>query len=105
VLSNLVRNAAQAIEASGSKGSVTVAAGEAEGRTLIRVSDTGPGLPQRARENLFQPFRGSVRQGGSGLGLVIAADLVKGHGGTLALEETGSRGSTFRISLPGPGRG
>ena len=65
--------------------------------------DTGPGLPQKARDNLFQPFRGSVRQGGSGLGLVIAAELVKGHGGTLALEETGPRGSTFRISLPAPG--
>ena len=46
------------------------------GRTEIRVADTGPGLPQRARENLFQPFRGGVRQGGAGLGLVIAAELV-----------------------------
>ena len=69
------------------------------------MRDTGPGLPQKARDNLFQPFRGGVRQGGSGLGLVIAAELVKGHGGTLALEETGPRGSTFRISLPAPGRG
>ena len=103
VLSNLVRNAAQAIEASGRTGKVTVAAAETDGRSEIRVSDTGPGLPQRARENLFQPFRGGVRQGGTGLGLVIAAELVKGHGGTLALEETGPRGSTFRISLPAPG--
>ena len=105
VLSNLVRNAAQAIEASGQPGVVTVTAGENSGRTEIRVADTGPGLPQRARENLFQPFRGGVRQGGAGLGLVIAAELVKGHGGTLALEETGSRGSVFRISLPAPPRG
>jgi signal transduction histidine kinase len=100
VLSNLVRNAAQAIEAAGRPGSVTVSAADAVGRSEIRVRDTGPGLPQKARENLFQPFRGSVRQGGAGLGLVIAADLVRGHGGTLVLEETGSRGSTFRISLP-----
>ena len=81
---------------------VTVLAAEAAGASEIRVRDTGPGLPQKARDNLFQPFRGSVRQGGSGLGLVIAADLVRGHGGTLVLEETGPRGSTFRISLPGP---
>ena len=67
---------------------------------MIRVADTGPGLPQKARDNLFQPFRGGVRQGGTGLGLVIAAELVKGHGGTLALEETGSKGSVFRIALP-----
>ncbi len=104
VLSNLVRNAAQAIEAAGRPGAVTVRAREAEGRTEIRVSDTGPGLPQKARDNLFQPFRGSVRQGGAGLGLVIASELVKGHGGVLSLEETGPRGSTFRISLPAPER-
>ncbi len=104
VLSNLVRNAAQAIEASGGTGTVTVTAAEEAGRSEIRVVDTGPGLPQKARENMFQPFRGSARQGGSGLGLVIAAELIKGHGGTLALEETGSRGSTFRVSLPSPGK-
>jgi signal transduction histidine kinase len=105
VLSNLVRNAAQAIETSGRTGSVTVASSNAKGLSEIRVVDSGPGLPPRARENLFQPFRGGVRQGGTGLGLVIAAELVRGHGGTLALEETGPRGSTFRITLPGaPGR-
>ena len=104
VLSNLVRNASQAIEAAGSAGSVTVSATEAAGRSEIRIADTGPGLAQKARDNLFQPFRGSVRQGGAGLGLVIAADLVRGHGGTLALEATGSRGSVFRITLPAPGK-
>ncbi len=104
VLTNLVRNAAQAIETTGKTGVVTLVAAEEGDRSEIRVRDTGPGLPQRARDNLFLPFRGGVREGGTGLGLVIAADLVKGHGGTLALEETGSRGSTFRISLPGPGR-
>ena len=102
VLSNLVRNAAQAIEAAGHNGRVTVAAREAAGQTEIRVTDTGPGLPQKARDNLFQPFRGGVRQGGSGLGLVIAAELVRGHGGTLALEQTGSGGTVFRIVLPAP---
>jgi signal transduction histidine kinase len=102
VLANLVRNAAQAIEAAGGAGSVTVSAREEAGQTVIRVADTGPGLPQKARENLFQPFRGGVRRGGTGLGLVIAAELVKGHGGVLALEETGPRGSVFRIALPAP---
>lgn len=102
VLSNLVRNAAQAIEASGAAGRVTIRASEAAGRSEIRVIDTGPGLPLKARENLFQPFRGGVRQGGTGLGLVIAAEIVRGHGGTLDLEETGAKGSTFRISLPVP---
>jgi signal transduction histidine kinase len=101
VLSNLVRNAAQAIESSGRPGSVTVRAACTEGRCEIEVSDTGPGLPPKARDNLFQPFRGGARQGGSGLGLVIASELVRGHGGTLTLGATGPEGTTFRISLPG----
>jgi signal transduction histidine kinase len=49
---------------------------------------------------LFRPFQGGARQGGSGLGLVIAAELVRGHGGTLTLERTGPEGSSFRLTLP-----
>jgi hypothetical protein len=102
VLSNLVRNAAQAIDASGSPGTVTVGASEAEGTTFIRVTDTGPGLPPMARENLFQPFKGGTRQGGAGLGLVIADEIVRGHGGTLSLEVSDEKGTTFVIALPAP---
>ncbi|MFO1107140.1 MAG: HAMP domain-containing sensor histidine kinase [Amaricoccus sp.] len=102
VLSNLVRNAVQAIEASGKAGSVTIAARRTIGGAEITVADTGPGLPEKARENLFQPFRGGVRQGGTGLGLVIAAELTKGHGGTLSLAGTGPTGTTFRLTLPLP---
>lgn len=102
VLSNLVRNAVQAIEASGQPGSVTITARRTIGSAEIIIADTGPGLPAKARENLFQPFRGGVRQGGAGLGLVIAAELVKGHGGTLSLAETGPDGTSFRLTLPLP---
>lgn len=103
VLSNLVRNAAQAIEASGAPGRITVAARSVAGRCEITVADTGPGLPPKAKENLFQPFRGGARQGGSGLGLVIAAELMKGHGGGLVLAETGPGGTVFKVTLPGAG--
>jgi signal transduction histidine kinase len=100
ILANLTRNAVQAIEASRLAGTVTVSAREtAEGCEIV-VADTGPGLPEKARANLFQPFRGGVRQGGSGLGLVIASELVKGHGGSLALERSGPEGTAFRILLP-----
>jgi signal transduction histidine kinase len=102
VLSNLVRNAAQAIDASGSEGTVTVAASEADGTVFVRVTDTGPGLPAQARENLFQPFKGGTRQGGAGLGLVIADEIVRGHGGTLSLEVSDEAGTTFVIALPAP---
>ena len=64
------------------------------------MSDTGPGLPARAQEYLFKPFQGTASKGGAGLGLVIAAELVRGHGGTLVLKETGPGGTVFSITLP-----
>lgn len=100
VISNLVRNARQAIEASGSSGSVLITATEKETEWRVVVSDTGPGLPLKAQENLFTPFQGGTRKGGSGLGLAIAAELVRGHGGTLTLSGTGPEGTEFLIVLP-----
>lgn len=102
VLSNLVRNAVQAIETSGASGDVRVSAREAGGQSELWVADTGPGLAPKARENLFQPFRGGVRRGGSGLGLVIAAELIRGHGGVLRLAETGPGGTAFCVTWPAP---
>ena len=100
VLANLIRNARQAIAASGKPGEVRVAAEEDEQAWIITVADTGPGLPPRAREHLFQPFTGGTRKGGSGLGLAIAAELVRGHGGRLELTRTGEQGTEFVIRLP-----
>jgi signal transduction histidine kinase len=100
VLTNLVRNAVQAIESSGAPGVVQIAARPLGDKVEITVTDTGPGLPGKARDNLFQPFRGGARQGGAGLGLVIAAELVRGHGGVLDLGSTGPEGTVFRVVLP-----
>lgn len=103
VLSNLLRNARQAIEATRQPGSIEISAGEHEDGLAIRVIDTGPGLPQRARDNLFAAFQGGVRKGGTGLGLVIAAELVRGHGGRLELVRSDSDGTEFRLWLPQKG--
>jgi signal transduction histidine kinase len=100
VVMNLVRNARQAIIATGKPGEVTVSAREDEDAWWITIADTGPGLPKRAQDNLFTPFQGSARKGGSGLGLAIAAELVRGHGGMVALRQTGPEGSVFEIHLP-----
>jgi len=100
VLSNLVRNARQAITATGNTGRVTVSAREEDEEWWIFVTDTGPGLPPRAREHLFLAFRGGVAKGGSGLGLAIAAELVRGHGGRLELTRSDETGTEFAICLP-----
>lgn len=100
VLSNLTRNARQAIAATGQGGEIRLTATDPPGYWVIDVQDDGPGLPPKAREHLFTAFRGGARKGGSGLGLAIAAELVRGHGGTLELKESGASGTVFRISLP-----
>ena len=100
VISNLVRNARQAIVATGEPGEISVSAREDEAAWRIRVSDTGPGLPKKARDHLFRPFQGGTRKDGTGLGLAIAAELIRGHGGTLALEKSDETGTVFVITLP-----
>lgn len=100
VLLNLVRNARQAIAATGKPGTITVSAHEDDEAWWIVVRDTGPGLPPRAQEHLFTAFQGVARKGGSGLGLAISAELVRGHGGTLELKQTSPQGTCFEICLP-----
>lgn len=100
VVSNLVRNARQAIIASGKPGEINVSAYEDDDTWWIEVADTGPGLPKRAQEHLFTPFQGGVSKGGTGLGLAIASELIRAHGGALELDRTGPTGTVFSIRLP-----
>ena len=103
VILNLARNALQALEgrAPNEPGRDQLRiTGRREGAIVaIEVSDTGPGVSDRARAHLFEAFQGSTRRGGSGLGLAIAAELVRAHGGEIRLVE-GTIGATFRIIIP-----
>lgn len=100
VIGNLVRNARQAIVSAGKPGEINVAAHEDNDAWYISITDTGPGLPQKARDHLFEAFTGGTTRGGSGLGLVIAAELIRGHGGKLDLRRTDETGTEFVICLP-----
>jgi signal transduction histidine kinase len=103
ILLNLARNAVQALETrtpnDPARDQVRIT-GRREGAVVvIEVSDTGPGFPAKAREHLFEAFQSSARSGGTGLGLVIAAELVRAHGGEIRLVE-GTIGATFRLTIP-----
>ena len=65
----------------------------------VRVADNGPGIPDRIRTRIFSAFQASERSGGTGLGLPIADELVRLHGGTLTLERA-ERGASFLIEIP-----
>lgn len=104
ILLNLVRNAAQALEAQPNDAHAAQrqirVTGRREGSVaIIEVSDTGPGIPELHKVHLFEAFQSSDRAGGTGLGLAIAAELVRAHGGEIHLVE-GTIGATFRISIP-----
>src|SRR5262249_19489231 len=95
VLFNLCRNAFEV----GAQ-HVSVAATEAQGQVWIDVADDGPGLPPKARDNLFQPFTGSAGLGGPGVGLAIARELMRAHSGDITLVESTAAGTIFRLVLP-----
>lgn len=103
VLVNLARNAMQALETRAPNDPVRDQiriTGRREGAvTMIEIADTGPGVPDKAREHLFEAFQGSARAGGTGLGLAIAAELVRAHGGDIRLVD-GTIGAAFRIAIP-----
>lgn len=103
ILSNLARNALQAMQGEPEGPLVrrlTIGA-ERQGTVCrILVEDTGPGLPARARENLFAAFKGSARSGGTGLGLAIAQELARAHGGDIELLESRGGRTQFVITIP-----
>lgn len=70
------------------------------GALIIDVRDNGPGIPAKVQEHLFQPFAASANTDGSGLGLVIAREIVHAHGGEIKLVNTDANGTTFRLVLP-----
>lgn len=106
VFVNLARNAVQALARTpAAEREVRVAAWREGAACVVRVSDTGPGLPAKAREHLFEPFKGAARaSGGTGLGLAICAEIVRLHGGDV-VHEPDRPGATFRITIPDAPRG
>lgn len=96
-LFNLANNAVQAM---GGVGEIRLSVRTAANGLAIDVADTGPGIPAQLRERLFEPFVGSGRAGGHGLGLAIAQEIARAHGGQVLLLRTGDQGTVFRLELP-----
>lgn len=103
VILNIARNAVQALEARApldpARDQIRLAARRRGTTVEIEISDTGPGIPEARREHLFEAFVSSARRGGTGLGLPIADELIRAHGGAIRLVD-GAVGTTFAITLP-----
>jgi two-component system, cell cycle sensor histidine kinase and response regulator CckA len=97
VLVNLILNA---IEAMPEGGEVSVETAREGSQAVLRVTDTGVGIPEEVRSRVFTPFFTTKPAGNTGLGLSSAKDLVTSHGGTIAVASELGRGTTFTIVLP-----
>ena len=100
VFLNVLRNAHEAL-GDGGRISISVDAVEDEGRKKVRVriSDDGPGVPERDRENIFEPFF-TTRPAGFGLGLANARKIVEQHNGSIRVDPDGGPGACFDIRVP-----
>jgi two-component system sensor kinase FixL len=98
VLFNLLRNAAEAMRDS-TRREITIHTAPAGEAIEISVTDTGPGLPEQVRANLFKPFT-TTKPDGMGLGLSICRGIILNHGGELRVETADGGGTRFRFTIP-----
>jgi signal transduction histidine kinase len=99
VVMNLITNAVQAMEGTQGQRVIGVSSAVKDGKIVICVSDSGPGVPPALREKIFDPFY-TTRKGGYGIGLSFSHRVISDHGGTLKAEASRWGGAEFRIELP-----
>lgn len=100
ILLNLMRNSVQALaQAKTQDACISVSGERRNGHVTVTVRDNGPGVPERIRTRIFSAFQASERSGGTGLGLPVAEELARLHGGSLALCPS-SVGACFEITIP-----
>ena len=101
VLLNLLGNAADAMAGGGEIRIAATAEKDADGRPMVvvRVCDTGPGMPPDVQRRIFEPFF-TTKEKGTGLGLCIAAQIMARHDGGLVLESSTEKGTTFAVWMP-----
>jgi signal transduction histidine kinase len=97
VFLNLIGNA---MEAMPQGGEITIRAGSTDGGAVVEVADTGPGISEHIRAQLFQPFVTHGKRSGLGLGLALARQAVLDHGGDMWVDSEPGRGARFHVRLP-----
>ena len=99
---NLITNATQSIEAGAAdKNTITITTDVDGDQVVLRVSDTGSGIPENVRKRMFEPFfTTKEREVGTGLGLAICAETIRKHGGAIEVESSVGQGTTFTVRIP-----
>jgi two-component system NtrC family sensor kinase len=101
VLMNIIANAIDAIDPSDGPGRITIATGQQNGHFVIRVRDTGKGIPEAIRNRIFEPFFTTKQIGqGTGLGLAISYGIMKAHQGSMEFSSKAGEGTEFILKIP-----
>ena len=95
VIINLAKNAFEAMK----DGELSISAQKKNGEAVIKLSDTGSGMPEEIKTSLFKPYT-SFKSGGVGLGLINVKEIVEKHGGTISVESEIGKGSVFIMHIP-----
>jgi two-component system, NtrC family, sensor kinase len=96
VFLNLFRNAREAMTTGGT---LQISISRDQNEAIVRVADTGPGIPDEVRQRLFEPFF-TTKARGSGIGLSLSRQIVEAHGGSIGIDESVHRGTTFVMRFP-----
>lgn len=96
VFLNLLRNAKEAIEG---EGTILMSAERKRNTLIVKITDSGCGIPEDLIESIFEPFK-TYKQGGTGLGLSLSKRIIEAHNGTISVDSKLEKGTSFTIKLP-----
>ncbi|MBD3344113.1 MAG: GAF domain-containing protein [Chitinivibrionales bacterium] len=97
VFTNILNNAREAIQ---TEGIIGIELTRKDNCAIIKISDSGNGMPAHVQEKIFQPFVTFGKKGGTGLGMAIAKNIIDKHNGTIEIDSKLGKGTTFIINLP-----
>jgi PAS domain S-box-containing protein len=98
VIINLLQNASDAVSGTGKE--IVLTTDENESHVILKIQDTGSGIPEEYIKNIFDPFFTTKGVKGTGLGLSVSYGIIKKHGGEITVKSKVGKGSTFTLSLP-----
>jgi signal transduction histidine kinase len=99
VLLNLLKNAIQAMDGSGNA-TLTLSGHELDGAVILSIRDTGPGIALKDIPHIFEPYYTTKGHKGTGMGLYLAQQIIKAHGGSIEVASEPGRGTEFKLRLP-----
>ncbi len=100
VLLNILLNARAAVMEKGGDKSISISAERSDDRVILRVADTGVGIPPEIKKRIFEPFFTTRDKNGSGLGLAVCRQIIKSMKGRLTVRSQLGKGTVFTVSLP-----